>query len=73
MSADPERYSEAFLGRPNGQYVSWILQPASWGGAIELAILASHFRRQIHAADVQTCRVDRYGEGGGYPERGLLL
>ena len=40
VAADPEEYSEAFLGKPNGEYCRWITDPQRWGGAIELSILA---------------------------------
>ncbi len=28
VAGDPETYSEAFLGKPNAEYCSWILQPS---------------------------------------------
>lgn len=41
--SDPDKYSEAFLGKPNDEYVSWILNPEKWGGAlIILHFLLSH-------------------------------
>ena len=40
VAGDPEEYTEAFLGKPNAEYCAWILNPQSWGGAIELSILA---------------------------------
>ncbi len=52
---------------------AWIREPNSWGGGIELSILSKHFGIEIHAADIQTCRIDRYGEGGGFTARILLL
>ena len=41
-AGDPEEYSEAVLGKPNDEYCRWILDPAHWGGAIELSILARY-------------------------------
>eukprot|EP00439_Symbiodinium_sp_Y106_P086989 s121_g37.t2 len=44
IAADPERYCEAFLAKPNADYCDWILQANNWGGAIELSVLAEHFQ-----------------------------
>jgi hypothetical protein len=41
VAADPETYSEGFLGKPNPEYRAWIRNPQHWGGAIELSILSS--------------------------------
>lgn len=32
VASDPIKYSEAFLGKPNGEYCEWILNPEKWGG-----------------------------------------
>ncbi|GAA5968087.1 hypothetical protein JCM11641_003724 [Rhodosporidiobolus odoratus] len=66
IQADLEQWSEVVLGRPPLDYMETILKPASWGGAIELSILASHFGTEIWSIDVQSGRVDRFGEGNGY-------
>ncbi|KOB76661.1 Cysteine-type peptidase [Operophtera brumata] len=42
---DLDTYTEAFLGRPNAEYCAWIMQPSSWGGAIELAHEAKSSRQ----------------------------
>lgn len=47
--------------------------PLRWGGAIELAILAGHLGREIAAFDIQTTRVDIYGQGAGYAERLMVI
>lgn len=68
VSGDPISWDEATLGRPRGEYVAWISRPNSWGGAIELAILSRALGSVIKAFDVQTGRVDAYGddaEGAG--------
>ncbi|GMP52469.1 hypothetical protein CsSME_00018264 [Camellia sinensis var. sinensis] len=62
MASDPTQYSEAFLGKPNEEYRAWILNPEKWGGAIELAILADYYGREIAAYDIQTTRCDLYGQ-----------
>ncbi|KAI9099725.1 hypothetical protein DFS34DRAFT_615714 [Phlyctochytrium arcticum] len=69
---DPSTYNEAILGRPPKAYVDWILQPNSWGGAIELAIFSDHYKVEIDSIDVASLRVDRFGEGA-YNRRVLVL
>ncbi|KAK9084836.1 hypothetical protein Sjap_025247 [Stephania japonica] len=73
VASDPEKYSEAFLGKPNGEYCAWIMDPEKWGGAIELSILADFYGREIAAYDIQTTRCDLYGQESKYPERVLLI
>ncbi|CAN8068808.1 unnamed protein product [Agarophyton chilense] len=73
VAAQPALYGEAFLGRSNSEYQLWIMNENSWGGAIELSILAKHFKLELAAFDVKTMRLDRYGEGNGYRTVGFLL
>ncbi|KAJ3078446.1 hypothetical protein HK102_004504 [Quaeritorhiza haematococci] len=54
---DPFTYNEAILGKTPEAYIQWILQPNSWGGAIELSIFSERFQ---------------VGEGK-YPRRVLVL
>jgi hypothetical protein len=51
---------ELTLGRPIDEYCAWIQSDSSWGGAIELSILAKHFKVCISAIDVKSSRIDRY-------------
>ncbi|XAR67451.1 Ubiquitinyl hydrolase 1 [Bertholletia excelsa] len=73
VESDPAQYSEVFLGMPNGDYCVWIQDPEKWGGAIELAILADYYGREIAAYDIQTSRCDLYGQGKNYRERAMLI
>lgn len=73
VASDPTQYSEAFLGKLNEEYCSWILDPEKWGGAIELSILADYYGREIAAYDIQTARCDLYGQGKNYAERAMLI
>lgn len=61
------------LSRPPADYISTILRSNSWGGAIELSIFAAHFGTEIRSIDVQTGRVDRFGEDAGYETFVLLV
>ena len=71
--ADQERFSEAVLGRPPAEYAAWIRDKQHWGGGIELAILAEHFKTELAAVDCQSLRVDCFGQGCGYSQRVLLI
>ncbi|KAJ3679383.1 hypothetical protein LUZ60_017394 [Juncus effusus] len=73
VASDPVKYNEAFLGKTNEEYCSWIMDPEKWGGAIELAILSEHYAREIAAYDIQTTRCDLYGQEKKYNERVMLI
>ncbi|GAA5993554.1 hypothetical protein JCM5350_002802 [Sporobolomyces pararoseus] len=66
IRSNPFTYSEVLLGRPPKDYIETILSPKSWGGAIELSILSAHYQSEIWSIDVQTGRIDKFGEGNGY-------
>ncbi|KAL0088463.1 hypothetical protein F4703DRAFT_1846275 [Phycomyces blakesleeanus] len=72
IAEDPITYDDVTLGKPREQYIEWIQKDASWGGAIELSIFSKYFSIEIDSIDVQTGRVDRFGEGL-YPERVFIL
>ncbi|KAF8843550.1 OTU-domain-containing protein [Paxillus ammoniavirescens] len=67
---DMETYNEAILGAPRDNYIATILKPSTWGGAIELGILAKHFNTEIASIDVETGRIDQFSpspqESRGY-------
>jgi ubiquitin thioesterase OTU1 len=62
IQAQPEKYSDAVLGRSRDDYCRWIQTTDAWGGAIELNILSQHFEIEICSIDVQTLRIDRFNE-----------
>nr|KJB12008.1 hypothetical protein B456_002G088500 [Gossypium raimondii] len=64
VASDPAKYSEAFLGKPNVEYCSWILDSEKWG---------DYYGREIAAYDIQTSRCDLYGQERNYSERVLLI
>ncbi|XP_020620581.1 ubiquitin thioesterase OTU1-like isoform X3 [Orbicella faveolata] len=66
VSSDPQTYNNVFLGRANSDYCNWILDKENWGGAIELSILSKHYQTEIAVVDIESGRVDRFGEGSGY-------
>ncbi|KZC12676.1 Ubiquitin thioesterase OTU1, partial [Dufourea novaeangliae] len=73
VDADPEEYSEAFLGRPNPEYCKWILKPESWGGAIELSILSKFYGLEIAVIDSINAIINRFGEDQHYAQRVFLI
>ncbi len=50
-----------FERRPRDEYIRTILSPNSWGGGIELTILAAHYGTEIASIDVETGRIDSFG------------
>jgi len=72
-ATDPENFPDVFLERPNPEYAKWILEPKTWGGAIELAILSDHYQTEIGAIDVATSHMYCYGEGKSYRQRVYLV
>jgi len=73
VSADPDEYSEAFLGRPNDEYCKWILKCDSWGGAIELSILSKFYGLEIAVIDSINAIINRFGEDQHYAQRVFLI
>ncbi|KAF2400079.1 OTU-domain-containing protein [Trichodelitschia bisporula] len=72
IQADTELYNEAVLQQKPDDYCRWIQDPDSWGGAIEIGILAQHFNLEISSINVQDLRIDRFNEGQGNM-RGFLV
>ncbi len=73
VSGDKDTYNEAFLGRTNENYCSWIMDNESWGGAIEVSILSKYYNTEIDVVDTQSIRIDRFGEDQSYYRRALLI
>lgn len=51
----PSLFNETTLEKPPKDYAKWIQLPTSWGGAIELQILAEKFQIEICAIEIRTC------------------
>ncbi|PRP86231.1 C2H2-type zinc finger-containing protein [Planoprotostelium fungivorum] len=73
IASDPDEYNEAILGKTNTEYRNWLLKDTSWGGGIELSILADYYQCEISAFDIKTTKVYNYGEGKGYKQRVFLI
>ncbi|KLO08950.1 OTU-domain-containing protein [Schizopora paradoxa] len=70
---DPDTWNDAILGRSRADYISTILKPSSWGGAIELTILANHYSTEIASIDVETGRIDHFVPSSTSSENRCIL
>eukprot|EP00382_Lankesteria_abbotti_P001713 CAMPEP_0113849072 /NCGR_PEP_ID=MMETSP0372-20130328/2880_1 /TAXON_ID=340204 /ORGANISM="Lankesteria abbotti" /LENGTH=387 /DNA_ID=CAMNT_0000818727 /DNA_START=145 /DNA_END=1308 /DNA_ORIENTATION=+ /assembly_acc=CAM_ASM_000359 len=61
IKIDPD-FSDVLLERSREDYVDWIRCSSSWGGYIELIILSRVLNVNIACYDIQTMRLDQYGE-----------
>ncbi|XP_052893581.1 ubiquitin thioesterase OTU1 [Anopheles moucheti] len=73
VNADKHEYNEGILGRPNDEYCAWILQPESWGGAIEVSILSAYYGMEFDVVDITNAIINRFGEDKNYGMRAFLL
>lgn len=73
VNGDKHEYNEGILGRPNDEYCAWILQPESWGGAIEVSILSAYYGLEFDVVDITNAIINRFGEDKNYGMRGFLL
>ncbi|XP_021954122.1 OVARIAN TUMOR DOMAIN-containing deubiquitinating enzyme 2 isoform X2 [Folsomia candida] len=73
VASDADRFDEAMLGRPNADYVQWIMKSESWGGGIELSILSEFYEFEMAVVDIQSLHICKFGEDKNYSERLLLL
>ncbi|VVC32345.1 Ubiquitin-related domain,Zinc finger C2H2-type,OTU domain [Cinara cedri] len=70
---DKETFNEAVLGKPNTDYCVWIQNPNSWGGAIEVSILADFYGVEIAVIDTQSGSISKFGEDKNYAHRVFLI
>lgn len=73
VAADPEVFSDAVLDRPNAEYCDWICKKNSWGGAIEISILAKFYGIEIAVVDSLNAIVNKFGEDMSYSQRAFLV
>jgi len=66
IEKDPITYCEAYLGKNNVDYVKWIQDEFSWGGAIEICLLSAHYKVQISCIDAFNFNFVHYGESAGF-------
>ncbi|OTA99324.1 hypothetical protein M426DRAFT_16555 [Hypoxylon sp. CI-4A] len=73
IRGNTDKYSAAILGKRPDAYCANMLQPDTWGGEIELAILSEVFGIEICIVDVKTGTSYRIGENHGYDMRCVLV
>lgn len=73
VGREVDEYSEALLGKPNSEYVKWIKDNKSWGGAIEISILANHYGIEIAVVDTVNAIINKFGEDQDYAHRVFLM
>ena len=61
------------LGMSKEEYIESIQNPSTWGGAIELKLFSDMFQIEIASIDVQSNRVDIFGQDKNYPQRIYVL
>jgi len=73
VKSDAIRWNIGTLGKDPWEYVLFITDPKRWGGEVELAILSEHYRCELAVTEVQSGRMDVYGQHKRYPNRVYLL
>jgi ubiquitin thioesterase OTU1 len=63
IQADTERFSAVVLEKEPDDYCRWIQNPNSWGGAVEITIIAEAFGIEVCAVNLEDCSVQRFNEG----------
>ena len=62
IMSNPDKFSSMLLGKTNTDYTQWLFKSESWGGGIELIVFSEHYKVELDVVDIQTQRVDRFGE-----------
>lgn len=73
VQRESDEFSEALLGKPNSEYVRWIKDDKSWGGAIEISILSNHYGIEIAVVDTVNAIINKFGEDQEYAHRVFLM
>jgi len=70
---EDDNIEEEMLDLPKEDYIENIQNPATWGGAIELKLFSDMLQTEIASIDVQSNRVDIFGQDKNYPQRMYVL
>ena len=65
--------NESFLDLPKEEYINTIANPSKWGGGIEIFLFTEILKIEIAIVDVQTNRIDLFGEDKNYSNRIFIL
>lgn len=66
-------FEEALLDLPKEEYINDIANPTRWGGGIEIKIFTEILKIEIAIVDVQTNRIDLFGQDKNYENRVFIL
>ena len=66
---DETTIPDGILELPKEEYIKSIQNPNTWGGAIELKLFSDLYQVEIASVDVQSNRVDIFGQDKNYPQR----
>jgi ubiquitin thioesterase OTU1 len=66
-------FDESLLDLPKNEYINAIADPSKWGGGIEIKIFTEILKLQIAVVDVQTNRIDLFGQDKAYTNRIFIL
>ena len=66
VEEDLEGYPAEVLGRSNEDYAKWARMDSSWGGDVELSILAKYYGVCVAAVSIKDARIDFFGQEAGY-------
>jgi len=66
-------FDESLLDLPLEEYIHEIANPLKWGGGIEIKIFSDILKIQIAVVDVQTNRIDLFGQDKDYNSRIYIL
>ena len=66
---EKNNFEQGILELPKEDYIENIQNPSTWGGAIELKVFSDMFQIEIASIDVQSNRVDIFGQDKNYPQR----
>lgn len=66
-------FDESLLDLTKEEYINEISNPSKWGGGIEIKIFSDILKLEIAVVDVQTNRIDVFGQDKNYTSRIYLL
>jgi len=66
-------FEESLLDLPKNDYINEISNPNKWGGGIEIKIFTEILKIEIAIVDVQTNRIDLFGQDKNYSNRIFIL
>lgn len=68
-----KKYDSTLLGMDKEKYIDKMLNPNSWGGAIELECFSKIFNIVITSIDIETLKMYNFGENMNYTNRCYII